>query len=171
MTRMKVVKRSSNRDAPRGPHKRRRALDDEMSRADVWSSSEDEDAVDASDDMEVPRPSTPKRSRIAPADLPLGLERGDFHALHLQNLERQSNRHDEPLPEEDEDDEWTSEDDQMLVELVLEKLQLSKSEWQDCARSLGKDRHSVGKRWKSLISAGDVGIKRQGRSRLHGTWR
>ena len=41
-------------------------------------------------------------------------------------------------------------------------------------RSLGKDRGSVGRRWKSLMVHGDVGLKRgaaQRRGRIHGTWR
>jgi hypothetical protein len=41
---------------------------------------------------------------------------------------------------------------------VLEKLKLTKSDWQDCARSLGKDRGSVGRRWKSLMVNGEVGL-------------
>jgi hypothetical protein len=65
---------------------------------------------------------------------------------------------------------WTAEDDRILVELVLDKLKLTKTEWQDCARSLGRDRHSVGKRWKSLMANGDVGVKRR-RAKLHSTWR
>lgn len=42
----------------------------------------------------------------------------------------------------------------MLVEVILEKLKLSKSEWDECARSLGKGREDVSNRWKSLMSAG-----------------
>jgi hypothetical protein len=69
-------------------------------------------------------------------------------------------------------EEWSHEDDRLLVELVLEKLKLTKSDWQDCARSLGKDRSSVGRRWKSLMGAGEVGLKsRPRRARIHGTWR
>lgn len=134
-------------------------------------------------------PSTPKRMRrTAPEVLPLGLERSDFHDLHLTGAHINN---DEPFvfsagrtrnpinseEHEDEDDEeggeWSTEDDRMLVELVLEKLKLSKSEWQDCARSLGKDKASVGRRWKSLMGAGDVGLKgrRRNRSGLHSTWR
>jgi len=71
-----------------------------------------------------------------------------------------------------EREEWSTEEDRILVELVLEKLKLSKEEWQDCARSLGKDRGSVGKRWKSLMGAGEVGLKRNNRrAKIHGTWR
>jgi len=104
------------------------------------------------------RPRTPKRMRTAPEVLPLGLERADFDALRgTETTERE---------------EWTTEEDRVLVELVLEKLKLTKSDWQDCARSLGKDRGSVGRRWKSLMCAGEVGLKtRSRRGRIHGTWR
>jgi hypothetical protein len=75
--------------------------------------------------------------------------------------------------ETDEQDEWTNEEDRLLVELVLEKLKLTKSDWQDCARSLGRDRGSVGRRWKSLMAIGDVGLKKRGkeRARICGSWR
>jgi hypothetical protein len=69
-------------------------------------------------------------------------------------------------------EEWSTEEDRLLVELVLEKLKLTKSDWQDCARSLGKDRGSVGRRWKSLMGGGEVGLKsRSRRAKIHGTWR
>lgn len=69
--------------------------------------------------------------------------------------------------------EWTSDEDRVLVELVLEKLKLTKSEWADCARSLGRDRGSVGKRWRSLVGGGEVGLKRRAGARngIHATWR
>jgi len=117
--------------------------------------------------------------------LPLGLERSDFHSLHLQNIESatangggdgempvlDSVENDNASNKED-GEEWTTEEDRLLVELVLEKLRLTKSEWHDCARSLGKDRGSVGKRWRSLMANGDVGLKSRGRrARLHHTWR
>ncbi|KAG6013145.1 hypothetical protein E4U54_007036 [Claviceps lovelessii] len=115
-------------------------------------------------------PSTPKRARIAPEQLPFGLERSDFHNMHNrteptnENSTRGTN-----LEVEADGNEWSAEDDRVLIELVLDKLKLSKSEWQDCARNLGKDRYSVNRRWKSLIMRGDVGVKR--RTRLHSTWR
>jgi hypothetical protein len=151
-------------------NKRRRAFDDEMTRDDELSADE---AESGSEDL-PPAPSTPKRARIAPAQLPLGLERSDFHSLHLQQLhtEHPGDEVLESVETDLGDGEWTTEDDRILVELVLEKLKLSKSEWQDCARSLGKDRSSVGKRWKSLMGAGEIGLKsRQRRGRIHGTWR
>jgi hypothetical protein len=125
---------------------------------------------DSEDEPVNSRPSTPKRQRIAPESLPLGLDRGDFHLLHLQQQPQSS---DHILQSVETNEEWSTEEDRMLVELVLEKLKLSRSDWQDCARSLGKDRGSVGKRWKSLMGAGDVGLKRGAprRAKLHGTWR
>jgi hypothetical protein len=124
-------------------------------------------------------PSTPKRRRFAPEILPLGLERSDFHTLHLQNVTSsqenilQSVESSNETHDGGKEGEWTTEEDRLLVELVLEKLKLTKSEWQDCARSLGKDRGSVGKRWKSLMGNGDVGLRLRSsrRAKIHGTWR
>ncbi|CAK7235750.1 hypothetical protein SBRCBS47491_009402 [Sporothrix bragantina] len=121
-----------------------------------------------------PRPQTPKRARIAPEALPLGLERSDFHALHANGIPDDSSRAGTLVEMEADGEAWSTEDDRLLVELVLEKLKLSKEEWQDCARSLGKDRHSLGRRWKSLMLHGDIGLKpssRTRRSKIHGTWR
>lgn len=121
-----------------------------------------------------PRPQTPKRARIAPEALPLGLERSDFHALHANGIPDDSSRAGTLVEVEADGESWSTEDDRMLVELVLEKLKLSKEEWQDCARSLGKDRHSLGRRWKSLMLHGDIGLKpgsRTRRNKIHETWR
>ncbi len=130
--------------------------------------------TDTVDEELPPRPSTPKRSRIAPEALPLGLERSDFHSLHTTDGTHKPETRTEGTDVELEADgaAWSVEDDRVLVELVLEKLKLSKSDWQDCARSLGKDRGSVGRRWKSLMLNGDVGIKRTSRrGKIHSTWR
>lgn len=180
----RIVKRA----APRGANKRRGSIDDDLGRESdaEYSSSDDHDTYTTtthapttpapttptaiqeptpvnSDEVLPPAPSTPKRSRIAPEQLPLGLERSDFHDLHRQEGGEAATA----------SDEWTPEDDRMLVELVLEKLKLSKTEWQDCARNLGKDRHSLSRRWKSLMTSGDVGLKRNHprRGKLHSTWR
>ncbi|KAG5918155.1 hypothetical protein E4U42_006984 [Claviceps africana] len=120
-------------------------------------------------------PSTPKRARIAPEQLPLGLERSDFHNVH-SDIEPVSDGSTwgKDVEVEADGNEWSAEDDRVLIELVLEKLKLSKSEWQDCARNLGKDRYSVNRRWKSLITRGEVGVKTRitrHRARLHSTWR
>jgi len=127
--------------------------------------------------QQPPRPQTPKRARIAPEVIPLGLERSDYHGLHIENALANSEgssrlevNNDDFVVEVD-GESWSTEEDRILVELVLEKLKLTKSDWQDCARSLGKDRSSVGRRWKSLMINGDVGLKRSRRSKLHGTWR
>ncbi|KAI9171991.1 hypothetical protein HJFPF1_01482 [Paramyrothecium foliicola] len=175
-------RRIAKRAPPRGVHKRRRGPDDDDSRE-----RQDEEDVDSDLDLAAPfdadeqdsqqrqptAPSTPKRARIAPEQLPLGLERADFHEMHLRDpaLQQAGGADLEARPD---GEEWSAEDDRILVELVLEKLKLSKSEWQDCARSLGKDRHSVGRRWKSLMAHGDVGVKTRSSSRrakLHSTWR
>lgn len=145
-------------------NKRRRATDDERESNDESSGDEY-----GNTQSQFHMPSTPKRMRFAPEALPLGLERSDFKVLAPA-----------PAIEGDADadaeaegtEEWTTEDDRVLVELVLEKLKLTKSDWQDCARSLGRDRGSVGKRWKSLMGAGDVGLKgRTRRGKICSTWR
>jgi hypothetical protein len=155
---------------PRGLNKRRREDADEISRATL-EQQENTTPIPSDDEEELldSRPSTPKRQRIAPEAMPLGLNRGDFHLLHLQQVTDGN----VVLDSVEGNEEWSTEEDRILVELVLEKLKLSKSEWQDCARSLGKDRGSVGKRWKSLMGAGEVGLKRGAprRAKLHGTWR
>lgn len=59
----------------------------------------------------------------------------------------------------EDDPAWTLDDDRILVEAVLEKLQLSKRAWNDCARRLGKDKDSIGRRWKLLVDEGEVGLR------------
>ncbi|KAL1841503.1 hypothetical protein VTJ49DRAFT_6994 [Mycothermus thermophilus] len=153
-------------------------------------------------DRHTTAPHTPERSRIAPEVLPLGLERADYHSLHSSfsssfssssdgetqppsfsladnnnsTRTRLSRSHQHPGTDvvvETDGELWSTEEDRILVELVLEKLKLTKSDWQDCARSLGKDRNSVGRRWKTLMVNGDVGLKRAclRRPRVCGTWR
>ncbi|KAK8918024.1 hypothetical protein H634G_00867 [Metarhizium anisopliae BRIP 53293] len=179
----RIVKRSAH---PRGINKRRRAGGDDMGRGDVPSEEEDmdSDVESGSDSQQLqPRsdnrpeepaaPTTPKRARIAPERLPLGLERSDFHNIHRLEGGCSSDGKGTEVEVEADGEEWSAEDDRILVELVLEKLKLAKSEWHDCARNLGKDRHSVNRRWKSLIMRGDVGLKTRSsnRRRLHSTWR
>ncbi|KAI0021311.1 hypothetical protein F4780DRAFT_738977 [Xylariomycetidae sp. FL0641] len=174
LPRKKVVKRPA--PPPRGINKRRRSVGDDMGRDDDVDSELDIDGSGARQTRESQdpfRPSTPKRARIAPETIPFGLDRSDFHELH-------DNYHDEVKKEGTEVEveagadveNWSQEDDRILVELVLEKLKLSKSDWQECARSLGKDRGSIGRRWKSLMGNGDVGLRARGRrSTIHNTWR
>jgi hypothetical protein len=169
MGRKKIVKRAA---PPRGVNKRRRAADDEMGRDDDIDSDLDIDATDCAEEAEASGPRTPKRARLAPEVVPLGLERSDFHNLHHANPEPETNQEGEEVEVEADGEEWSTEEDRILVELILEKLKLSKNDWQDCARSLGKDRSSIGRRWKSLMINGDVGLKsRSRRGKIHGTWR
>lgn len=63
---------------------------------------------------------------------------------------------------------WSVDDDRVLVETVLEKLQLSKRAWNDCARKLGKDKDSLGRRWRMLVDEGEVGLKKGGRRKRTG---
>ncbi|KAI9894464.1 MAG: hypothetical protein M1814_003222 [Vezdaea aestivalis] len=134
---------------PRGLNKRRRLPEDDL---DL------ENMQDTENHYEL-RFSTPKRPRIAPEVLPMGLERSDFEALDQATPSRQN----EQSPTLDED--WSTEEDRVLVEMVLEKLKLSKTDWSECARSLGKDRGSIGKRWKDLVGEGSVGLKKKGLAR------
>ncbi|KAG7108761.1 hypothetical protein HYQ45_004877 [Verticillium longisporum] len=176
--RKKIVKRAP----PRGANKRRRGADDDLGRMDLTSDDDSDNQIeaDSESDADVPAmpaaPSTPKRARIAPEVIPLGLARTDYHNLHaasdtnlpLLNLAQGSG-----VEVERDGEHWSTEDDRILVELVLEKLRLSKTEWQDCARSLGKDRNSLSRRWRSLMAQGDVGLKptrASRRGKLHGTW-
>ena len=124
-------------------------------------------------------PSTPKRARIAPEVLPLGLERSDFHTLQdSSNTSEAGNTDGTEVEVEADGEEWSKEDDQVLVELVLEKLKLSKSDWEEIGKSFSnlggrRDRASCGRRWKTLMANSDVGLKstRSRRAKLHGTWR
>ncbi|KAK8088239.1 hypothetical protein PG997_003200 [Apiospora hydei] len=174
VARKRVVKRKA---PARGINKRRRATEDDMGRGDEFDSDLDVDASEnnnSSDEGEsaFQRPSTPKRARIAPEVIPLGLERSDFHNLQTNPQENTEEAANSEAEMEADGEMWSTEDDRILVELVLEKLKLTKSDWQDCARSLGKDRSSIGRRWKSLMVSGDVGLKtRSRRGKLHGTWR
>ncbi|OHE97836.1 hypothetical protein CORC01_06871 [Colletotrichum orchidophilum] len=189
LPRKRIVKRAP----PRGVNKRRRAADDETGRDDAFLTDEDVESdldissqrqsFEASNTNPIPSaPSTPKRARIAPEVIPLGLERSDYHTLHLLNGDGVNMNHSSMeetqgsnVEVEADGEPWSAEEDRILVELVLEKLKLSKTEWQDCARSLGKDRNCLSRRWKSLMVQGDVGLKGGRRSsrraKLHGTWR
>ncbi|KAF7524268.1 hypothetical protein G7054_g11487 [Neopestalotiopsis clavispora] len=170
MGRKKIVKRAP---PPRGQNKRRRSDDDDMGRDDDIDSDLDIHESDSADEGSHSGPRTPKRARIAPEIVPLGLVRSDFHNLHKSNPDSEQTQSDEEVEVEADGERWSTEEDRMLVELILEKLKLSKNDWQDCARSLGKDRSSIGRRWKSLMVNGDVGLKSRSsrRGKIHGTWR
>ncbi|KAK4154038.1 hypothetical protein C8A00DRAFT_33214 [Chaetomidium leptoderma] len=224
--RKRIVKRTASvaqqqQQPPRGANKRRRAADDDDGDMGRYNSNNEDDDSDMAQQQQQQQqqpldnpfdrgqdkenepqppsaPHTPKRSRIAPEVLPLGLERADYHHLHSGSSSNSDCRVGpasaaaaaelEPGTDVEVDADgattttttWSTEEDRILVELVLEKLKLTKSDWQDCARSLGKDRGSVGRRWKSLMVHGDVGLKMRGgvggaaaqrRGRIHGTWR
>ena len=144
--------------------------------------------------------STPKRRRHVPYDLPLGLSQSDFYSLHsppitasllsprhhhqqsnnAQTSTRQAYDPDAALPsiekaeETAQPDPWTAEDDQRLVEAVLEKFQLSRRDWDECAQRVGRDHASVGRRWQALVGEGNVGLRRgrrMVRGRIDEMWR
>jgi len=112
--------------------------------------------------------STPKRARRIPLSMPLGLTAADFDSLS-PDLDMPLTPPSYPLeydPDFDQqliDQDWNVVDDRMLVETVLEKLRLSKREWNDCAQRLGKDKDSLGRRWKMLVGEGNIGLRRGGR--------
>lgn len=169
------------RSPPRGANKRRREDDDEE------MSDERENEVDMeTNESEVKGPSTPKRMRVAPEAMPLGLERRDFEMLH-DSHQYTSNTNalglclpgPRTLEEETENGrntsiDWTSEEDRQLVELVLGKMRLNKSDWQDCSRTLGRESVNIKARWNSLLEGGEVGLKSRTRGERRtnsATWR
>lgn len=136
-------------------------------------------------------PSTPKRQRIAPPDVPRGLSKEDFHKLGPSPMATAAAAAAAAAAPPQEriaprgpgagdrgggaGDEWPVEDDHKLVEIVLEKVKnmdLSSDVWEDCVRNLpGRDYDSVSSRWRSLLRSERVGLqKRRSRGRLHGTW-
>ncbi|KAJ5182875.1 hypothetical protein N7492_000491 [Penicillium capsulatum] len=155
----------------RGANKRRR-------------SSVDDDESDA--DIRRGRFSTPKRQRHIPYELPLGLAPTDFYSLHSPPITQSppsagrrqlaprvpdSGVHIDPdaaLPSIEESDEpnsssseeFTAEEDQHLIELVLEKFRLSQQEWDECARRMGRaNQPNVSQRWHTLVGQGRVGLR------------
>ncbi|MCJ1283025.1 hypothetical protein MMC26_002352 [Xylographa opegraphella] len=176
------------RKPPRGVNKRRREANDNGTHDAV---EDQENTYTGSRDGY----STPKRQRLAPPSIPLGLERRDFFALQptpLPNFSKPQYSHHQssedlspPLQDNEQVCEtksdasmgdWDSEDDSVLVNLVLEKLRLSKRDWEECARVLGTDRGSLGRRWKELVGDGEVGLKFRrgrkgvGRRDVRGVW-
>jgi len=168
--------------------------------------TKDQENVHAQKSDNQEAPSTPKRQRVAPPSIPLGLERKDFYAL--QPVPQRGHRQpttttttsvntatftphdtsftftntpstppaihtDTPSPnlttspkENSDHNEWTTDDDTALVELVLEKLRFSRREWDEVATVLGTDGASMGRRWKELVGDGEVGLRfRRGRGR------
>lgn len=178
---------------PRGANKRTRAAyESDSDYYDDSSASDNPQRTRAGD-----RFSTPKRRRYFPYDMPLGLAESDFFSMRSPPISQSPptprNYMDASISapataaESDltcpslgpepragpavelaaEVSPWTAQDDQRLVELVLDKFQLSKRDWDECARLMGKDNASVGRRWQLLVGEGNVGLRR-GRRRAHG---
>ncbi|CAF9929834.1 MAG: hypothetical protein ALECFALPRED_004461 [Alectoria fallacina] len=151
------ITKSQPRTPPRSNNlKRRRSFSD--------------DAGPARDRETIPlsRPSTPKRQRTCPPTLPLGLERSDFDALHPATTTPHTPDAKPSLlapagqekEQEDDSETWSTGDDGALVALILNKLRLRPSDWDECARKLGKEKDSIGKRWAHLLGDGEVGLRR-----------
>ncbi|KAI1121642.1 hypothetical protein F5Y10DRAFT_255870 [Nemania abortiva] len=103
-------------------------------------------------------PNTPKRAHIAPPKLPLGLQPSDFHDQHVSTDEEERKQGKQVEIEQDRQ-EWSIEDDHVLIEVILAKLELSESDWAECARSLGRDQDYVKRRWNSLMDNHAIGLK------------
>lgn len=204
LPRYRIKKRTA---PPRGVNKRRRSIEDDGRREDVEedtfsANSENINIFDDNDEKPangvfifkgaestnqqqhnrspLAAPSTPKRKRIAPPEVPRGLTKEDFHKIGASPLGQQ-----EVAPSEGNNvemtqfgDKWSVEDDSRLVEIVLEKVKnmdLSKEVWEDCVRNLpGKDYKSVSSRWNSLLKTERIGLQNRSassrRPKLHGTW-
>lgn len=164
------------------------------------SNSSDADAETASLESETKGFSTPKRRRRLPGPihLPFGLDRSDFADLRdseaisstaqpflqtssSQTILSESIPHTpEPLSlsssfaegEATEEEWWTPLDDAQLVTLVLEKMRLSRRDWEECAKVLGAEGEGVtlGKRWQWLMEEGKIGLNMgiKGRGRFEG---
>ncbi|KAJ9612296.1 hypothetical protein H2200_003893 [Cladophialophora chaetospira] len=139
--------------------------------------SEFEEDINMEDCQRTPEQiRTPKRRRRVPLSMPLGLSADDFRALETpteeieldmptsspqaRNSDDDSAYGSSPSPEEGD---WDEVDDRALVDTVLEKLKLSRRDWNDCARILGKDRDSLERRWSLLVGEGSIGLRRGGR--------
>ncbi|KAJ5958589.1 uncharacterized protein N7479_005739 [Penicillium vulpinum] len=141
----------------------------------------DDDDSDAELSCQRNRFATPKRCRHVPYNMPLGLSSTDFYSLHSPPVTQSppspprrqmdygisAGAHidpDAPLPSIEVTEcvpsapqEWTPEEDQQLIELVLEKFRIPQQEWDDCARQMG--RSHVGPRWQFLVGEGRVGLR------------
>ena len=107
--------------------------------------------------------------------MPLGLGIADFESLTnmprkdsgaealpqiiLPSIEIEDTENKDTILESDKSD-WTAEQDEQLVDMVLEKFRLTKRDWEECARRIGKDDTSVGKRWQALLGEGNIGLRR-----------
>ncbi|CAF9904568.1 hypothetical protein IMSHALPRED_000109 [Imshaugia aleurites] len=169
-----ITKPSQPRTPPRRNLKRRRSFSD-CSPSDPPPPSQ-----------EPSRPSTPKRQRTHPPTLPLGLSPSDFFALsnpattppHTP-LAKHPPLHDQKpttTPSSSSSissspsttHSWSTTDDSALVSLILSKLRLRQSDWDECARELGKEKDSIGRRWAHLLGDGEVGLRRGRGNRVRG---
>lgn len=118
--------------------------------------------------------STPKRQRRVPLLMPLGLSAEDFDGLD-PTPKAQPHQAPKELVEEKVElpvvtgaaagdalggSGWSAADDRMLVSTVLDKLNLSRKDWNDCGRRIEKDGDSLGKRWGVLVRDSDVALRR-----------
>ncbi|KAI1617497.1 hypothetical protein EDD37DRAFT_223258 [Exophiala viscosa] len=157
---------------PRSSKKRRRSYFEQDAAPQEFSDTLMENCP------QTPQPiRTPKRRRKIPLSIPMGLSADDFRALDTPPEEKADFNMPVMSPvntysDRDsaygaspslDDPDWTIDDDRMLVETVLEKLRLSKRDWNECARKLGKDKDSLGTRWSLLVGEGNVGLRRGGR--------
>ena len=139
-------------------------------------------SVTSTSDTECPEDrdsfSTPKRQRRAPLLMPLGLSAEDFEGLDatpraLPETPKKEAHEEVNMPDainqaaETSERDWSLTDDRILVSTVLDKLSLSRGDWNDCARRFGAEGDSLGKRWKVLVGDGEVRLRRGsgGRSR------
>ena len=112
--------------------------------------------------------------------MPLGLSADDFEGLdptpkseppaRKKVIEETVDLPDNPGAAEDaiaDESGWSAADDRMLVSTVLDKLNLSRRDWNDCGRRMENDRDSLGKRWRVLVRNGEAALRRGsgGRSR------
>lgn len=104
-------------------------------------------------------PKTPQRIFYAPDILPFGLQNADFLDIHKQDMSSLCQEHQLPSSGNEINTEWSKEEDGLLVQLVLQKLKLTRSDWYDCARSLGRERVSLNERWHNLMVKGEVGLR------------
>lgn len=125
---------------------------------------ENNDDTDMDNDKDseqgFPQYQTPKRRRHVPLAMPLGLSTEDFVSLDSPGQEEPLDLAYSSYGDGDADSGWTTDDDCVLVQMVLEKLKLSNRQWNDCARVLGRDKASLGKRWRLLVGEGNIGLRR-----------
>lgn len=124
-------------------------------------------------------PSTPKRQRLCPPTLPLGLSRADFSALQAEaaaipipstplrrrhHLPTHQNKTSTPTPTSPSSSSSASysPDSHALISLILQKLHLSQSDWDSCAH--GKN-NSIGEHFRILLGNEGVGLRRGGGKR------